>query len=125
MRGADLREVIHRSPPFCGWVSQACAMMRARMSRASARVSASSWPARRLLRGGGRLEKGQGQLHGNSPHWPLALGCGLRTRLRRASRMVRAWSKSASLARQRSTVLRRGGGSRDAALPPNRSTPPG
>src|ERR1700730_19417463 len=30
--------------------------------------------ARRWSRRRGRFEKGQGQLHGNSPHWPLALG---------------------------------------------------
>src|SRR6202047_4531295 len=30
--------------------------------------------AQRLLRRRGRFEKGQGQLHGNSPPWPRALG---------------------------------------------------
>src|ERR1700680_2565499 len=55
--------------------------------------------ARRWSRRRGRFEKGQGQLHGNSPHWPLALGAE-KQRLRRASMITLAWSKSASEARQ-------------------------
>src|SRR5208337_619872 len=56
--------------------------------------------ARRLSRRRGRFEKGQGQLHGNSPHWPPALGAesssgsGERRRspLRGANRPVRRYS---------------------------------
>src|SRR5258708_9576939 len=99
MRAVDLGEITHRPPRFAvGWTSRGSARSCARGSQwlwrgLRGRAARPALPAARAAR------EAPASVARQLSSVVAGLGRGLGTRLRRASRMVRAWRQSTSLAR--------------------------